>query len=168
MTEMIDIVDENDKVIGKATWKEAQEKGLIFRSANSIVLNTKGQIFVHKRSKNLLTFPGMYDVKFGGIVNLGESYEEAAMRELKEEAGIKNPKLEFLFPLKFRMGRYKNNRKVFQCVYDGKLKLQKEEIEEGTFMTIRDIEKLMKEGKLSPSGESVYKEFLQWKNQKES
>ncbi len=159
----IDVVDEDDNAVGKATWKEAHEKGLIFRAANVIMFNSKGMIFVHRRNRNLPTFAGMWDVKLGGIVDAGESYEEAARRELREEAGIRNAKLEFIFPLKFRKGSYRNNRKVYKCVYDGKMKLQESEIEEGRFVAVEEAKKMMREGMLSPSAVAVFEEFLKRK-----
>lgn len=99
--EYLDVVDENDNILGKATWREMEENGLLHRSANIFVFNSKGDIFVHKRAKTI-RYPGMWDVKFGGLVSAGESYGEAARRESQEEAGIANAKLEFLFDFKFR------------------------------------------------------------------
>ena len=160
MEEMLDIVDDNDSIIRQATWDEMHKKGLTHRSANVFVFNSKGEIFVHKRAKNLALYPGMLDVKMGGIVKAGESYEVAAKRELKEEAGIENAKLDYLFSFKFRGKQNNNNRKVFKCVYDGKMNLQKEEVESGRFMKIAEAKRLQKEGKLSPSADAVFKELL--------
>ena len=156
----VDVVDENDNVTGRATYEEASEKKLTFRAANVFVFNSKGELFVHRRSRSLPTFPGMWDVKLGGIVDSGESYEEAARRELKEEAGIEGVKLELLFPFKNRGGRHRDNRMVYRCVHDGPMKLQKEEIEEGRFVPIEEAKKMMEDGKLSDSGDVIFREFL--------
>ncbi len=166
MTQMIDTVDEKDKVVGKAAYEEIIAKGLIFRAANVMVFNSKGMLFVHKRNRNLQTFAGMWDVKLGGIVDAGESYEEAALRELEEEAGIDNAKLEFMFPLKFRGGKHKNNREVYRCVYDGKMTLQKAEIEEGRFVAVEEAKKMMTRGMLSPPAVAVFEKYLKWKRKK--
>ena len=160
----VDVVDEDDNVTGKATYEEANEKKLIFRAANVFVFNSKGEIFIHKRSMDLPTFPGMWDVKVGGIVDSGESYGEAAKRELKEETGIGNAVLERLFLFKNRKGDHKDNRMVYRCAYDGPMTLQKEEIEEGRFVRIEEAEKMMEEGKLSDSASGIFEKFL--KNEK--
>ncbi|TAL58403.1 MAG: NUDIX domain-containing protein [Nanoarchaeota archaeon] len=160
MVEHVDIVDENDNVIRSAAWEEMMSKSLLHRSANIIVFNSKGEIFVHRRQKNLMLYPGLYDVKFGGSVRAGESYEEAAKRELLEEANIKNAELEFLFTSKFRSKDNNVNRKVFKCTHDNKITLDKEEVFDGKFMKIDEIKKLQKNKKLSPSAESVFEEFL--------
>lgn len=164
--ELIDIVDDDDNVIRQATWKEMHEKSLLHRSSNVFVFNSKGKVFVHKRASSLKLYPGMYDVKMGGIVRAGESYEEAAKRELEEEAGIKNAELEYLFSIKFRSYKNNNNRKVFRCIYDGKIKLRPEEVESGRFMTVGEAKKIMVERKLSPSAEFAFKEFLKKKEVK--
>ncbi|MGP3920884.1 NUDIX domain-containing protein [Nonomuraea sp. 10N515B] len=48
-------------------------------------------------------FPGYYDVMVGGAVGVGESYEEAAVRELAEELGVRVP-VRFLFKFLCREG----------------------------------------------------------------
>ncbi len=164
--EMVDVVDDDDNVIRQVAWKEMHEKSLLHRSSNVFVFNSKGEIFVHKRASILKLYPGMYDVKMGGVVRAGESYEDAAKRELEEEAGIKNAELAYLFSIKFRSDRNNNNRKVFSCVYDGKLKLQPEEVESGRFMTINEAKKMMADGKLSPSAVHVFREYLKRKEVK--
>ena len=44
MTEYVDIVDEDDKVIGKATWKEMMDNSLLHRTSNVIIFNSKGKL----------------------------------------------------------------------------------------------------------------------------
>jgi|WetSurMetagenome_2_1015567.scaffolds.fasta_scaffold203254_2 isopentenyldiphosphate isomerase len=152
MTEYIAVVDENDKVVGKATVPDILAKGLLHRSANVMVFNSKGELFVHKRNRNLGLYPGMHDVKFGGMVSYGESYEDAAKRELMEESGITNVEIKFLFTMKTRSEKNNCNRHVFSCVYDGKLKLQETEVESGKFMSVEDAGKV----DLSPSAIDVF------------
>lgn len=49
-----------------------------------------------RRSETHSRFPGYYDVMVGGAVDVGESYEEAAARELSEELGVRVP-VRFMF-----------------------------------------------------------------------
>lgn len=49
-----------------------------------------------RRSETHSRFPGCYDLMVGGAVNVGESYEEAAARELSEELGVRVP-VRFMF-----------------------------------------------------------------------
>ncbi len=94
--EYLDIVDDNDKVIGKDL-RSKLYKGFDpiknIRFANILVFNSKGQILLPKRSMNRKIFPGCYDFSASGHVSSREDYIDAAIRETKEEIGIKNPKL---------------------------------------------------------------------------
>ena len=118
-TLFMDVVNEKDEVIGRTTWEEMQKKKLRVRCSAVLVFNSKKQIFVHKRSMNLPTHPGKHDIKLGGLVDAGESYEQAATREIEEEAGIKNVELEFLT----KHSTDAVNRKIFRIFYDGPMKL---------------------------------------------
>ncbi|MEK6837869.1 MAG: NUDIX domain-containing protein [Nanoarchaeota archaeon] len=164
--EYLDIVDDDDTVIGKVTWKEMMDKGLLHKTANVIVFNSKGEVFVHRRADNLSLYPGLWDVKFGGSARSGETYEEAAERELREEANITRPRLVELFSLKFRSKENNVNREVFKCVYDGPIKLDRSEVAEGKFVNVEEVKKMLMEGKLSPAAVNVFTEFLKRKEVK--
>lgn len=158
--EFLDIVDEDDNVIRQATWKEMMDKGLLHRTANVFVFNSKGELFVHRRAEHLKLYPGMWDVKVGGSVRSGETYADAAKRELMEETGIKNAKLSELFMMKTRRRENPVNRAIFKCVYDGKIALDPGEVAEGRFVGIEEAKGMIKKGMMSPSAADVLGEFL--------
>jgi isopentenyldiphosphate isomerase len=85
MPELVDIVDNNDVVIGKKTKEEAHAHGLPHR-ASCIFVFYKGKLLVQRRS---LEKNGDLDPSASGHVGAGESYEAAAERELFEELGIR-------------------------------------------------------------------------------
>jgi len=85
---MIDIVDENNEVIGKKEKDLVHTEGDWHRIAHVWVFNSKGEVLCHKRAKVKKMFPDLWDVIIGGHLDSGESYEESAVRELKEEVGI--------------------------------------------------------------------------------
>ncbi|MFE6828393.1 NUDIX domain-containing protein [Streptomyces sp. NPDC057690] len=62
-----------------------------------------GRIWVLRRSETHSRSPGYYDVMAGGAVNVGESYEEAAARELSEELGVRVA-VRFMFKFLCREG----------------------------------------------------------------
>ncbi len=158
--EFIDVVDESDSVIGSVSWKEMNEKGLLHRTSNVIVQDASGNIFVHRRADHLKLYPGLWDVKFGGSVRSGESYEATAKRELFEEAGISDPELSLIF--KLRTNRKENNvhRSVFKCIYNGPIILDQSEVAEGRFMDFKEIMKMINESKLSPGAVDVFNEYV--------
>lgn len=81
------VVDENDVVIGAEYMRIAVEKGLIRRASRVYVFNESGQLLIQQRSTKVAK-PLMFDQSAAGHVDEGETYEEAARRELKEELGL--------------------------------------------------------------------------------
>lgn len=81
--EIVDRVDINDKVIGETTKEEAHKNGYIHRVAAVFCFDSAGKILVQHRKKD-----GLLDHSVGGHVGQGETYDEAAAREMKEELGI--------------------------------------------------------------------------------
>ena len=160
--EILIVVDEDDNVVGKAPYSKVIAGKLITRGSNIIILNSLGKMFVHKRNRNLTIYGGMWDVKVGGSVGYPESYEEAAVRELREETGINinEDELDFLFSTKYRSKIHNVNRKVFRIIYDGKMSLQESEVEEGRFISLDEAKKIVSEGKCSPSAKEVFEEYI--------
>ena len=74
-----------------------------------------------------------------------ESYEEAAIRELKEEFGIKNVELKFDFDFKYEDHKRNEVSKVYSCIYDGKIIPQEEEIDSYFFISIDKLKLMIKE-----------------------
>ena len=62
-----------------------------------IVMNSKDEIVLQKRSKKKFIQPGRWDTSVGGHLEPGESYEVGAIREMKEELGIAVVPIKFLY-----------------------------------------------------------------------
>ncbi|WP_442813601.1 NUDIX domain-containing protein [Streptomyces sp. NBC_01754] len=78
--------------------RQAIRESWLHRVAVTVCRDEHGLILVHRRSEQLSRFPGLYEVVVGGAVNVNESYEQAAARELVEEPGIRVlPRLLFTF-----------------------------------------------------------------------
>lgn len=127
--EFFDIVNEKDEIIGKIKEDEQSTvKPSQLRFVNIIIINKDNLIIVPKRSSNRKLFPNCYDFSVGGHVNSGENYEEAAYRELKEELGIEDVKLQevaYFSPFNSDSNTFqkvfllKYNRKIFNYDKDG-------------------------------------------------
>ncbi|WP_434588206.1 NUDIX hydrolase [Streptomyces sp. A5-4] len=103
--EILDIVDENDEVVGQAPRGEAYARGLRHRCVFVLARDGEGRYFVHRRTPVKLVFPSLYDMFVGGVVRAGESYDEAALREAQEELGVSGlPRPEPLFKFLYESG----------------------------------------------------------------
>ncbi|MFI8088275.1 NUDIX hydrolase [Streptomyces sp. NPDC086080] len=96
--ESVERVDGQDRVLGVVSRREATREGWLHRVAVTVCRDDRGRILVHRRSEQVSRFPGLYEVEVGGAAHVGESYEQAAGRELAEELGIRAlPRLLFTF-----------------------------------------------------------------------
>ncbi|HZL07982.1 MAG TPA: NUDIX domain-containing protein [Candidatus Dormibacteraeota bacterium] len=84
----IQIVDQADQPVGRASLTEAYEQGLPHRVIYVIVEDTDDKVLLQKRGPNVATYPGCWDISTAGHVDEGETYELAARRELAEELGM--------------------------------------------------------------------------------
>lgn len=143
--EYFDIVNDNDEVVGKI--KESEQKNIKqnqLRFINILIFNDENKILVPKRSSNRKIFPNCYDFSVGGHVNSGENYEQAAYRELEEELGIKNVKLNKVA----YFNPYISESNTFQTVYILKyekaiINYDKDGIEDIFYLTKEEIKELM-------------------------
>lgn len=86
--ELVDVVDEHDVVIETVTRRTVRADVLRHRAVYIVVTSSRGELLVHQRSFEKDVAPGWWDVAAGGVVGHGESYENAAHRELTEELGV--------------------------------------------------------------------------------
>lgn len=87
-TELVDVVDDDDQVIDTVSRAEMRARNLQHRAVSIAVLGSDGRLLVHRRATTKDVWPGMWDLAAGGVVAAGETYEDAARRELAEELGI--------------------------------------------------------------------------------
>lgn len=87
MEETVDIVNEQNEVIGSVSKKEAHEKGLLHKTVIAEVVGTDGRWTLVKQSSDRQD-AGQFVSPVGGHVQSGEADEDALMREANEEYGL--------------------------------------------------------------------------------
>lgn len=85
---ILNIINENDEVIGEATRDEIHQKGLLHREIHIWFITPAGEIIFQHRAKDKDTYPDKLDATVGGHVEPGMSYEETAVKECEEETGV--------------------------------------------------------------------------------
>ena len=86
--ELVEIVDEEGRVERLVPRSTMRAANLRHRSVAVVVVTNKGDVVAHRRADWKDVWPGRWDVCFGGVVAVGESWEAAAARELAEETGV--------------------------------------------------------------------------------
>src|SRR5690349_2794495 len=90
--EVFDVVNERDEVIGQAPRSEVHRRKLNHRAIHVLVFNSRGHLFLQKRSMIKDCFPGAWDSSASGHLDRGEAYDACAVREVREELGIQLPR----------------------------------------------------------------------------
>jgi 8-oxo-dGTP pyrophosphatase MutT (NUDIX family) len=91
-TELVDVVDVDGQVVDTVTRAEMRRRRLRHRTVFIAVTDPAGErLLVHRRADWKDISPGWWDIAFGGVVGAGERWDDAAARELQEEAGIVAP-----------------------------------------------------------------------------
>ncbi|MCX4830746.1 MULTISPECIES: NUDIX domain-containing protein [unclassified Streptomyces] len=89
MDELVERVDARDRVLGVVGRRDAVREGWLHRVGVVVCRDGRGRFLVHRRAAQLSRFPGHYELGVGGAAGVGESYEQAAARELGEELGVR-------------------------------------------------------------------------------
>lgn len=149
--EYLDVIDENDIVIGKETRKKVHEVGLWHRGVHVFLFNDAGEMLIQKRSADRSSNPSKLDCTVSEHVQAGESYQQAARRGLREEMGLEN--IEITKIVKFKMIYGINDNEISE-IYEGKLgensaNFDEVEIESIHFMSLDEIkEKIQVESEI--------------------
>lgn len=147
----LNIIDENEKIIGKETRNNIHKKALLHKEIHVWFFTSKGEIIFQRRGKNKDTHPNLLDATVGGHVEIKESYQNSSLREMKEETGITVNIDDLCLITKIRNEAYDsitdmtNNviLAIFAYRYDDKIEDLEIENEESTGFEAWPIEKII-------------------------
>jgi 8-oxo-dGTP pyrophosphatase MutT (NUDIX family) len=134
--EVVDIIDEKDRITGQAPKAVVHRQGLRHRVAAVLLQRADGKYLIPTASR-IKTEAGLLYHSAAGHVLSGESYAESAVRELLEETGVAADHLEYLGAFWFEKGYSSRIEKerfhVYKATYRpnmGPVRLNEEQVNE--------------------------------------
>jgi 8-oxo-dGTP pyrophosphatase MutT (NUDIX family) len=139
--ELVDLVDVDDQVLEVVTRSEMRARGdaARHRACYVAVVTTRGELVVHRRADWKDVYPGWWDLCFGGVLGAGEAWDDAARRELREEAGIDAT------PTLVGMARWEQpgvalNARIYTVTHDGPYPCPDGEVVEVATVALDDLD----------------------------
>jgi 8-oxo-dGTP pyrophosphatase MutT (NUDIX family) len=156
--ELVEVVDDDDVVIAVVPRREMRHRKLLHRCTYVVVLDAVGRVYVHRRTETKDVYPGMYDVTAGGVNAPGETYDEAAAREVEEELGVTaRPTFRFRHRYDGPDGHVLGG--VYDVVWDGPIRHQAAEVAWGAFLSLGDVDGLIGRVQFCPDGLAVFRRW---------
>ncbi len=134
--ELVEVVDVDGVVLDVVTRREMRARGLRHRCTYVAVITSDDELVVHQRADWKDVHPAWWDVAFGGVCAVGESWLVSARRELAEEAGATDVDLEDLGAVSWGeviVGR------VYLARYDGELSCPDGEVQQVGRVPLADL-----------------------------
>jgi isopentenyldiphosphate isomerase len=156
--ELVDVVDDGGRTVGTVSRREMRARRLPHRSVYVLVFNRRGELFVHLRVAQKDVYPGHWDVAIGGVLAAGESFDEGARREAREELGVAL-RPEMLFPVRYEDPANVIHGMAYRACHDGPFVLQPEEIVRGEFLTLTAVADRLTREPFCPDGLLVLSEY---------
>jgi isopentenyldiphosphate isomerase len=155
--EWFDIVTPQGAVVGKAPRRLCHgNPNLLHPVVHVHVFNSRGEIWLQKRSANKDIQPGKWDTSVGGHVASGEKISDALLREVKEELGLDMMPNTPLYNYVMKNDVESELVYTFRGIHNGPFKLPTDEIETGKFWKVHEIRRHLGQGVFTPNFEQEF------------
>ena len=163
--ELFPVLDENGNVTGSATRAECHSGSMILHPVVHLHVFSldRSALYLQRRSMLKDIQPGKWDTAVGGHVDYGETVEVALCREAREELGIEveapTPLLTYIFQSAIEREQV-NSFAIFVNPATTHFTPAPDEVDEGRFWTLDDIEASIGTGIFTPNFEQEYRRIL--------
>ena len=158
--EWVDIVDDGDRVVGRTTRAQMRRENLLHRNVAILCRDGGGRIYVHRRTATKDLFPSLYDMFTSGVVEAGETYAQAALRELAEELGISGVVPQALFHHRYEGDRTRSHTAVFRVEWNGPITHQASEVAWGGYRTRPELLSNSEQFEFVPDGAELFTRYV--------
>ncbi|MHC1738399.1 MAG: NUDIX domain-containing protein [Ignavibacteriaceae bacterium] len=155
--EWLPLVDEKGNITGKAPRSVIHRNpDMLHPVVQLMVVNKRKHLYLQKRSMNRPSQPGKWDASVTGHVSVDENVETALIRESEEEIGLTNFNAVAVCKYILRSDNESQLVFLFYLKYDGELKPNPEEVDEGRFWKISEINAQLGTGIFTPGFETDF------------
>lgn len=145
--EYLDIVNDQDEVIGKEAYTDVYLHKSPHRIVHILIFDLQHELLLQMRSKFKRAHASTWSTSVGGHVQSGETYKQAALREAKEELGVR-PIIEEKYKDTYinTLG-HKKFLTTFIAVDDGwKFSINPQEVEKLEYKSLKEIQQMIRQG----------------------
>lgn len=159
--EIFPLVDEQGAIIGQATRRECHSGSMLLHPVIHLhIFNSKGELFLQKRSSTKEVQPNKWDSSVGGHIDLNETPFVAAQREAKEEIGLSLCDLHYVDKFIIETDIERELTYVFFTESDMQPKVDMDEVSDGKFWSIESIQENLGKGIFTINFELDFDRFL--------
>ena len=156
--EYFPVVEPNGLIVGRSTraWCHSGAKPL-HPVIHIHIIDRFSRIYLQKRSMCKDVQPGKWDTAVGGHVSFGESFLEAAYREASEELGLQEFNPVHVETYLFESEIEKEMVCIFAAVGHYDLNPDLDEVDDGRWWPVEEIDANIGKGVFTPNFESEYR-----------
>jgi isopentenyldiphosphate isomerase/intracellular septation protein A len=160
--EWVPLVDEQGNITGKAPRSVVHKGTRLLHPVVHLHVIKNRCIYLQKRPQHKLIQPGKWDTAVGGHIAAGESIELSLQREAVEEIGLHGFEASLLTRYVWESEVERELVFAFVTQTNKPLVPNAEEVDEGRFWTLSEIDDAMGKGMLTPNFESEYSLLKQY------
>ena len=149
--ELFQLVDRNGVPAGRASREDCHGNPLLIHLVVHLhVFDPEGRLYLQKRGATKDTNPGLWDTSVGGHVQAGETLADALAREAREELAIDATGARHLYAYLTESAFESEYAQCFSLAWAGAVHPNPEEIEEGRFFSLPDVDAMIGRDTLTP------------------
>ncbi|MDO8573652.1 MAG: hypothetical protein Q7R77_02780 [Candidatus Daviesbacteria bacterium] len=146
---LIDVVNEEGKAIKELDSEVVHKNGLLHKAIHILVVDSLGRILVRKRSQSKKLYPGVLSSSVGAHILTQDTEDKTARKNLKTFLGLDLPLV------KIGNARVKDKIEnelitIYLCRSNTVLNLNPQESDEGNFMKLDEVKRLVKRQLTTP------------------